>query len=180
VLGAYRLHCLQPDSGGGQEPNAICAWVAQADRHAGVRSDGLTANEHKALTHLRTEVRTLRKERDILSGRSVSNRHHEPRAGCPYGQVLRLASPFALIMSVRGHRVGKCIQSPTRSCEATARRELAQTYPTTTVRDRAAVVALGLPGPVSLTQALDNPGGADITYLAMRAGSIYLLIVLDL
>jgi transposase len=39
-------------------------WVAQADRDAGVRSDGLTTDERKELYQLRCEVRTLREERD--------------------------------------------------------------------------------------------------------------------
>ena len=41
-------------------------WVAQADRDAGVRTDGLTTDERKELNELRREVRTLREERDIL------------------------------------------------------------------------------------------------------------------
>jgi len=41
-------------------------WVAQADRDAGVRSDGLTTDERKELNQLRREVRTLREEREIL------------------------------------------------------------------------------------------------------------------
>jgi len=41
-------------------------WVAQAARDAGVRTDGLTTEEHKELNELRREVRTLREERDIL------------------------------------------------------------------------------------------------------------------
>src|SRR4030042_557237 len=41
-------------------------WVAQADRDAGVRSDGLTTDERKELNQLRRENRTLREERDIL------------------------------------------------------------------------------------------------------------------
>jgi transposase len=41
-------------------------WVAQADRDAGVRSDGLTTDERKKLNQLRRENRTLREERDIL------------------------------------------------------------------------------------------------------------------
>jgi transposase len=46
--------------------NTIRNWVAQADRDAGVRSDGLTTDERKELTLLRREVRTLREEREIL------------------------------------------------------------------------------------------------------------------
>jgi transposase len=46
--------------------NTIRNWVAQADRDAGVRSDGLTTEERKELNQLRREVRTLREERAIL------------------------------------------------------------------------------------------------------------------
>jgi transposase len=46
--------------------NTIRAWVAQAERDAGVRSDGLTTDERTELNQLRREVRTLREERDIL------------------------------------------------------------------------------------------------------------------
>ena len=41
-------------------------WIAQADRDAGVRSDGLTTDERKELNQLRRENRTLREEREIL------------------------------------------------------------------------------------------------------------------
>lgn len=41
-------------------------WMAQAERDAGVRSDGLTTEERKELNQLRRENRTLREERDIL------------------------------------------------------------------------------------------------------------------
>jgi transposase len=41
-------------------------WVAQADRDAGVRSDGLTTDERKELSQLRRENRMLREEREIL------------------------------------------------------------------------------------------------------------------
>jgi transposase len=51
------------------EPTAqtIYNWVAQADRDAGVRQDGLTTAERQELTKLRRENRQLRMERDILS-----------------------------------------------------------------------------------------------------------------
>ncbi|MFC7634097.1 transposase [Paraburkholderia humisilvae] len=42
-------------------------WVAQADRDAGVRHDGLTTAERQELTRLRRENRHLKMERDILS-----------------------------------------------------------------------------------------------------------------
>jgi transposase len=46
--------------------NTIRNWIAQADRDAGVRSDGLTTDERKELNQLRRENRTLREEREIL------------------------------------------------------------------------------------------------------------------
>src|SRR5262249_31406847 len=51
------------------EPTAqsITNWVAQADRDAGVRRDGLTTAEREELRRLRRKVRQLEMERDILS-----------------------------------------------------------------------------------------------------------------
>jgi transposase len=51
------------------EPSAqaIRNWVAQADRDAGKRSDGLTSPEREELLRLRREVKQLQQERDILS-----------------------------------------------------------------------------------------------------------------
>ena len=46
--------------------DTIRNWIAQADRDAGVRSDGLTTEERKELNELRRENRMLREERDIL------------------------------------------------------------------------------------------------------------------
>jgi transposase len=50
------------------EPTAqsIRNWVAQADRDAGQRQDGLTTEEREELRKLRREVKTLREEREIL------------------------------------------------------------------------------------------------------------------
>ena len=42
-------------------------WVAQADRDAGRRSDGLSSVERDELSRLRRENRQLRQEREILS-----------------------------------------------------------------------------------------------------------------
>jgi transposase len=51
------------------EPTAqsIHNWVAQADRDAGRRNDGLTTEERKELVRLRRENKQLRMEREILS-----------------------------------------------------------------------------------------------------------------
>jgi transposase len=46
---------------------AIRNWVAQADRDAGKRADGLTSAEREELVRLRREVKQLQQERDILS-----------------------------------------------------------------------------------------------------------------
>ena len=50
------------------EPSAQCIrnWVAQAERDAGRRADGLTTDERTELQRLRRENATLREEREIL------------------------------------------------------------------------------------------------------------------
>jgi transposase len=50
------------------EPTAqsIRNWVAQAERDAGRRSDGLSSEEREELRRLRREIKTLREEREIL------------------------------------------------------------------------------------------------------------------
>ncbi len=50
------------------EPSAqtIRNWLAQADRDAGQRPDGLTTDEREELRRLRRENKTLREEREIL------------------------------------------------------------------------------------------------------------------
>jgi transposase len=50
------------------EPTAqsIRNWVAQAERDAGRRSDGLSSEEREELRRLRRENKTLREEREIL------------------------------------------------------------------------------------------------------------------
>jgi transposase len=50
------------------EPSAqaIRNWVAQADRDAGQRTDGLRTDERGELQRLRRENATLREEREIL------------------------------------------------------------------------------------------------------------------
>ena len=51
------------------EPTAksIRVWVAQADRDAGRRSDGLTTEEREELKRLRRENKQLKLEREILA-----------------------------------------------------------------------------------------------------------------
>ncbi len=46
---------------------AIRNWVAQAERDAGRRDDGVTTEERDEINRLRRENRQLRLERDILS-----------------------------------------------------------------------------------------------------------------
>jgi transposase len=46
---------------------SIRNWVAQAERDAGRRDDGLSSAEREELSRLRRENRQLRLERDILS-----------------------------------------------------------------------------------------------------------------
>jgi|SRR6188472_565717 transposase len=50
------------------EPSAqtIRNWIAQADRDAGTRKDGLTTAELEELRQLRRENRILREEKEIL------------------------------------------------------------------------------------------------------------------
>ena len=46
-------------------------WVRQADIDTGRRHDGLTTAEREELRRLRSEVRTLRMERDLLKKAAV-------------------------------------------------------------------------------------------------------------
>ena len=59
---------------------SISNWVAQADRDAGRRTDGLTTAERAELTRLRRENRQLKVERDILS-KAAAWFAHESESG---------------------------------------------------------------------------------------------------
>lgn len=51
----------------GPTAQSIRTWVAQADRDAGIRSDGLKTSEREELRQLRQENQQLKLEREILS-----------------------------------------------------------------------------------------------------------------
>ena len=51
----------------GPTAESIRSWVAQADRDAGKRKDGLTTGEREELRKLRQENQQLKLEREILS-----------------------------------------------------------------------------------------------------------------
>ena len=55
------------------EPSAqtIRNWLAQAERDAGQRTDGLTTAEREELTRLKRENRQLKLEREILAKATV-------------------------------------------------------------------------------------------------------------
>jgi transposase len=69
------------------EPTAqtIRNWLAQADRDAGQRPDGLTTDEREELRRLRRENKTLREEREILSAScwTAAASRPRPRPGWP-------------------------------------------------------------------------------------------------
>jgi transposase len=54
------------------EPSAqaIRNWIRQGDRDDGRRQDGLTTEEREEVRRLRREVKILREEREMRSGRS--------------------------------------------------------------------------------------------------------------
>jgi len=51
----------------GPTAQSIRTWVAQAERDAGKRTDGLTTSEREELRKLRQENQQLKVEREILS-----------------------------------------------------------------------------------------------------------------
>jgi len=51
----------------GPSEQTIRNWIAQADRDAGKRSDGLTTVEREEFTRLRRENRRLKLEQEILA-----------------------------------------------------------------------------------------------------------------
>jgi transposase len=51
----------------GPSAQSIRNWLAQAERDAGLRKDGLTTAEREELSRLRREVRQLKQEREILA-----------------------------------------------------------------------------------------------------------------
>jgi len=55
----------------GVSDQTLCNWVRQADIDIGRRHDGLTTMEREELRRLRSEVRTLRMERDLLKKAAV-------------------------------------------------------------------------------------------------------------
>ena len=66
----FRGHC-SPEEGGVHDAEESTAqtirnWLAQADRDAGQRPDGLTTDEREELRRLRRENKTLREAREIL------------------------------------------------------------------------------------------------------------------
>jgi len=51
----------------GPSAQSIRNWLAQAERDAGLRKDGLSTAEREELSRLRREVRQLKQEREILA-----------------------------------------------------------------------------------------------------------------
>jgi transposase len=67
------------------EPTAqtIRNWLAQADRDAGQRPDGVTTDEREQLRRLRRENKTLREERAIKPKAAGSNAGWRSRVESP-------------------------------------------------------------------------------------------------
>ena len=68
IVDLYRAGRSIPSLAREFEPTemTIRNWIAQADRDAGRRHDGLTSEEREELSRLRREVKALREEREIL------------------------------------------------------------------------------------------------------------------
>src|SRR5690349_16583072 len=67
--GAKTMRALSRDLGVSDQ--TLRNWIKQADVDAGRRHDGLTTSEREELRHLRSEVSTLRLERDLLKKAAV-------------------------------------------------------------------------------------------------------------
>ena len=79
------------------EPTAqtIRNWLAQADRDAGQRPDGLTTDEREELRRLRRENKTLREEREIPKQLSGTARAVPPVAPDTHGAAMLKGAPRA-------------------------------------------------------------------------------------
>ena len=101
------------------EPSAeaIRNWVAQADRDAGKRSDGLRTEEQEEIRRLRRENRRLREEREILAnvvvGRTRSCRDRNSAIGYRAG-LRRGERPLAYW---RHDPVANVVQGRLRTCK---------------------------------------------------------------
>jgi transposase len=101
------------------EPSAeaIRNWVAQADRDAGKRSDGLRTEEQEEIRRLRRENRRLREEREILAnvvvGRTRSCRDRNSAIGYRAG-LHRGERPLAYW---RHDPVANVVQGRLRTCK---------------------------------------------------------------
>ncbi len=101
------------------EPSAeaIRNWVAQADRDAGERADGLNTEEREEIRRLRREVRRLREEREILAnvvgGRTRSCRDRNSAIGYRAGSR-RGERPLAYW---RHDPVANVVQGRLRTCK---------------------------------------------------------------
>ena len=87
------------------EPSAeaIRNWVAQADRDAGKRSDGLRTEEHEEIRRLRRENRRLREEREILAN---------PSAGVPVPVATETRRSRIVAIDPRGAAVSLLVARP--------------------------------------------------------------------
>src|SRR5216683_1674510 len=78
-----------------RSPQTIRNWLAQADRDAGQRADGLTTDEREELRRLRRENKTLREEREILKN-FRARRGAVPPAGPETRDAAMLTGPREL------------------------------------------------------------------------------------